>query len=256
MSDEGLSAGAALLLCAQQRPEIRMHGSKCFEHVYLRPSFSEREIADALGAAGVEHSHLEHPEPEIARLINEGYVVARFDGRMEYGLRALGNRSILYRPDDRTANDWLNESLKRTEFMPFALVTLAEDAHRYYRGLKGAEETAHFMTITFDCSEEMKRNCTGVVHIDGTARPQLVSESANPSYYRIAREFKRLTGLSSIVNTSFNIHEEPIVCTPEDAARAFQVGHLDILAIGTFVAKNVEADQRARRRAIGMIDVG
>ena len=82
--------------------------------------------------------------------------------------------------------------------------------------------------------------------IDGTARQQLVSRQDNPSSYEIIREFKRLTGLSSIVNTSFNIHEEPIVCTPQDALRAFQVGHLDVLAIGPFVVKNREADERVR----------
>jgi carbamoyltransferase len=168
---------------------------------------------------------------------------------MEFGPRALGNRSILYRPDDRSANDWLNHALKRTEFMPFAPVTLAEDAHRSYLGLQGGEETARFMTITFDCTEEMKKTCTGVVHIDGTARPQLVSETDNPSYYQIVKEFKRLSGMSSIVNTSFNIHEEPIVCTPQDAIRAFQAGHLDVLAIGSFIVKSVDADQRARERS-------
>jgi len=105
------------------------------------------------------------------------------------------------------------------------------------------------MTVTFDCTEEMKRSCPGVVHIDGTARPQLVSESDNPAYYRIIREFKQITGLSSIVNTSFNIHEEPIVCTPQDAIRAFQLGHLDVLAVGPFVAKSKEADGRVRAYA-------
>jgi carbamoyltransferase len=249
MSDEGLSAGAALLLSAQKRPELRMHGRKCMDHVYLGDEFSEAQIADALSESGVEHDHFDQPEPEIARLIHDGYVVARFNGPMEFGPRALGNRSILYRPDDRSANDWLNHALKRTEFMPFAPVTLAEDAHRSYLGLQGGEETARFMTITFDCTEEMKKTCTGVVHIDGTARPQLVSETDNPSYYQIVKEFKRLSGMSSIVNTSFNIHEEPIVCTPQDAIRAFQAGHLDVLAIGSFIVKSVDADQRARERS-------
>jgi carbamoyltransferase len=130
--------------------------------------------------------------------------------------------------------------------MPFAPATLAEDARLCFKNLDGAEDAARFMTITFDCTGEMKRGCAGVVHVDGTARPQLVSESDNPSYYRIIREFKRLTGLSSIVNTSFNIHEEPIVCTPEDAIRAFETGHLDVLSIGPFLAKSREADTRVR----------
>jgi carbamoyltransferase len=184
-------------------------------------------------------------------LIAEGYVVARMDGRMEHGPRALGNRSILYRPDDPSVNDWLNERLQRTEFMPFAPATLAEDAERCYLGIAGAEDAARFMTITFDCTEHMRSTSPGVVHIDGTARPQLVSESDNPGYYRIIREFKRLTGISSVVNTSFNIHEEPIVCTPQDAIRAFQIGHLDVLAIGPFLVKNSQADTRVRARATG-----
>ncbi len=125
--------------------------------------------------------------------------------------------------------------------MPFAPTALREDADKYFVGVDGAHDTARFMTITFDCTELMKRTCPGVVHVDGTARPQLVSESDNPSYYRIVKEFKRLTGLSCIVNTSFNIHEEPIVCTPQDAIRAYKAGHLDVLAIGPFLAKNVEA---------------
>jgi carbamoyltransferase len=244
MSDEGLSAGAALLRTAQKCPQLQMRGWKCFEHVYLGHEFSESEIADALQAGGVEYVHSPNPEPEIAEMIRDGYVVARVNGRMEYGPRALGNRSILYRPDDPSVNDWLNERLKRTEFMPFAPATLAEDAHLCYENVKGAMETARFMTITFDTTRLMKDTCRGVVHIDGTARPQLVSETDNPSYYRIISEFKKQTGLLSIVNTSFNIHEEPIVCTPQDAVRAFQEGHLDVLAIGSFLAKSKDADAR------------
>jgi carbamoyltransferase len=89
----------------------------------------------------------------------------------------------------------------------------------------------------------MKKNCQGVIHIDGTARPQLVSESDNPSYYKIIEAFYRKTGLPCIVNTSYNMHEEPIVCTPGDAVRAFLQGHLDYLAIGSFIAMNEEAIQ-------------
>ena len=178
--------------------------------------------------------------------------MARFAGRMEYGPRSLGNRSILYRPDDPAANDWLNKNLKRTEFMPFAPATLIEDADECYLGLDGARDASRFMTITFMCTPEMIEQCPGVVHIDGTARPQLVSEQDNPSYYRIIKAFKRMTGLSSVVNTSFNIHEEPIVCTPQDAIRAFKVGHLDYLAIGSCIAKNPhlkDADHVRNRKA-------
>jgi carbamoyltransferase len=246
MSDEGIAAGAALTLWADANPDAAGRGAKCIDHVYLGPEFSENELAAALADAAIEYTRPEDAAVEVARLVSEGYVVARFAGRMEYGPRALGNRSILYRPDEPEVNDWLNKRLGRTEFMPFAPAALAEDADRYFIGVNGAHDTARFMTITFDCTDLMKQTCPGVVHVDGTARPQLVSEADNPSYYRIVHEFKRMTGLSCIVNTSFNIHEEPIVCTPQDAIRAFQKGHLDALAIGPFLAMNSQSDRPAR----------
>jgi carbamoyltransferase len=246
MSDEGIAAGAALIRWSDLNPGVRPVRGRCFDHVYLGPEFSEKEVEAALDAEEIEYTRLGENAGKIAKLISEGYVVARFAGRMEYGPRALGNRSILYRPDEPSVNDWLNKRLKRTEFMPFAPTTIAEDAHRYFIGLSGCADTARFMTITFDCTDLMKNSCAGVVHVDGTARPQLVCESDNPSYYRILKEFKRLTGLSCFVNTSFNIHEEPIVCTPQDAIRAFKDGHLDFLAIGPYLAKNPKPDAHER----------
>ena len=249
MSDEGLAAGSALITNAEKCPELKMNGRKCIDNVYLGPEFSDREVEQALDDSGVAYERPASIEAEVARLISEKYVVARMNGRMEYGPRALGNRSILYRPDDPAVNDWLNERLKRTEFMPFAPATLAEDADANYKKMDGARDTARFMTITFDCTDAMAQQCPGVVHIDKTARPQIVNESDNPSYYRTLKEFKKLTGFSSFVNTSFNIHEEPIVCTPQDAIRAFQDGHLDCLAIGPFLVKNPEADKRVKAGA-------
>ncbi|HEX9757389.1 MAG TPA: carbamoyltransferase C-terminal domain-containing protein [Nitrospiria bacterium] len=248
MSDEGLAVGAALALNYINSSDPSKINTRCMDHVYLGPEFSQDRIKEALEKAGVSYSFHQEVEPEIARLISKGFVVARVNGRMEYGPRALGNRSILYKPDDHSVNDWLNKNLKRTEFMPFAPSTLAEDADKFYHNLDGARETARFMTITFQCTEEMKNQCPGVVHVDGTARPQLVSQTDNPSYYRIIQNFKELTGKSSVVNTSFNIHEEPIVCTPEDAIRAFKIGHLDVLAIGSFTVMNPSAEKRVQLR--------
>ncbi len=253
MSDEGIAAGAALTQWATVNPKSAMLMEKCFDHVYLGPEFSDKEAAEALKTSGVAFTRPADNEAEVARLVSEGFVVARAAGRMEYGPRALGNRSILYRPDEPEVNDWLNKRLQRTEFMPFAPTALAEDAARYFVGVNGAHDTARFMTVTFDCTDLMKRTCPGVVHVDGTARPQLVSESDNPSYYRIVKEFKRLTGLSCLVNTSFNIHEEPIVCTPHDAIRAFKKGHLDALAIGPFLALNAQSDRPSRLAESGHV---
>jgi carbamoyltransferase len=251
MSDEGIAAGAALVRHAEQKGWAPAERA-CLDHVYLGPEFGDERIEQALGAADVAFTRAEDMARRVAQLLADGKVVARFAGRMEYGPRALGNRSILYRPDSPAVNDWLNERLQRTEFMPFAPSTLAEDAASCFVGIEGAENTARFMTITFDCTESMKTSCPGVVHIDGTARPQIVHARDNPEYHRIIAEFKRLTGLSCIVNTSFSIHEEPIVCTPEDAIRAFKLGHLDVLAIGPFIAINpaVTATDAGRERAI------
>jgi carbamoyltransferase len=252
MSDEGIAAGAALWQGWDTAARTSSEGEpqRCFDQVYLGPEYSRDEIRAALRAGGVDFTEPEDPVRAVAELLARGFVVARFAGRMEYGPRALGNRSILYRPDEPSVNDWLNGRLGRTEFMPFAPAVLWEDAPTYFENLPGAEDSARFMTITFNCTPLMRERCPGVVHIDGTARPQLVRESDNPSYYAIIREFKRLTGLSCIVNTSFNIHEEPIVCTPDDAVRAFTAGHLDALAIGPFLAMNPAAEvERVRRSA-------
>jgi carbamoyltransferase len=164
--------------------------------------------------------------------------VARFSGRMEYGPRALGNRSILYQTNDITVNDWLNKKLKRTEFMPFAPVTLQEYASKCYINMKGAETPAKFMTVTFDCTDWMRENCPAVVHVDNTARPQIIDKNINESYYNILYEYHKLTGIPSIVNTSFNMHEEPIVCSPSDALRAFRDGEIHCLAMENFLIKN------------------
>ena len=172
----------------------------------------------------------------IAKLLAQGRVVARFNGRMEFGPRSLGNRSILYHCRDASVNDWLNKRLHRTEFMPFAPSTLADHADECYVGVEPSRYTAEFMTITYDCTDWMKQHCPAVVHVDGTARPQLVTRESNPRYYRLIDEYRKLSGIPSVVNTSFNMHEEPIVRSPEDAVRAYLMSRLDYLAIGPFLA--------------------
>lgn len=239
MADGGLAVGAAYARQAKQNLSSVPTGEKSrLKKVYLGLEYTNKEIKSALIEHGLEFEYFEEIEPEVARLLAEGKVVARFTGKMEYGPRALGNRSILYQPSEPTVNDWLNKKLNRTEFMPFAPATLAEYADKCYKNVKGAEYTARFMTITFECTDWMKRTCKGVVHLDGTARPQLVDEETNPGYYKIIKEFMMLTGLPSIINTSFNMHEEPIVCSLHDAVRAFMIGKLDYLAIGNYLVKN------------------
>lgn len=234
MGDDGLSLGACLwYLGHEQRLEpFRL------KNIFFGPSFSNDEVRLALEKAGLSYEYVDNMNERAAELLAEGKVVARFQGRMEYGPRALGNRSILCQPTDPAINGWLNKKLHRTEFMPFAPATLEEEANRCYKNLRGAEYTAQFMTIAFDCTDYMKKRCPGVVHIDGTARPQLVNKESNPNFHEVLSHYYKLTGIPSLLNTSFNCHEEPIVCTPEDAIRSFKEAQLDCLAIEDYLVNN------------------
>jgi len=235
MGDGGCGTGAAF---AAFPTAARAQFNRAIPNVFLGPCFSEQQIAAALSSAQLPFTKYSPIEPRIASLIAAGKVVARFAGRMEYGPRALGNRSILYHAKEPAVNQWLNQRLGRTEFMPFAPATLYEKRHDCYKNVDGGEHAATFMTLTFDCTDSMKRDSPAAVHVDGTARPQLVSETSNPSFYKVLSEYYRITGIPSVINTSFNMHEEPIVCTPEDAIRAFLQGNLDYLAIGDFLVEH------------------
>lgn len=250
MSDEGLAVGAALAVAHKRiRTTGRPYEPRRLETVYLGTDYGEREIAETLRPTGLAFAHYPGTlEVEVAELLAQGRVVARFDGRMEYGPRALGNRTILYQPGDPTVNDWLNELLKRTEFMPFAPAVIAEEANRLFTNAVGGEDTARFMTMTFHCTPWMLERCGGTVHVDGTARPQLVRAEDNPSYYRILEDYRRRTGVPVLINTSFNVHEEPIVRSPEDALRAFLDSSLDYLAIGDFLVTGPESSEPVRRK--------
>jgi carbamoyltransferase len=234
MGDDGTGTGAALYLLSKKQTlkPFRLNNS------YFGPDYSEEEIKKELKKAKLKYQYYEEIEPVIAELIAKNKVVARFDGRMEYGPRALGNRSILYQATDPSVNDWLNKRLKRTEFMPFAPVTLERFKKKCYKNITGADYAAEFMTITFDCTDYMKKTSPAAVHVDNTARPQITEKRINPSYNKILEEYYKLTKIPTIINTSFNMHEEPIVCTPNDAIRSFKAGNLDCLAIGNFLVKN------------------
>lgn len=234
MGDGGLAAGSALYVYSQEA------GLKPFQtdNVYYGPEFTEEEIKESIRKNNLKAVKYDNISEEIAELLVKGKVVARFNGKMEWGPRALGNRSILYQPTDDTVNDWLNKKLQRTEFMPFAPVSIKENALKCYKGYKEDHIAADFMTITYDCTDDMKQTQPAVVHVDGTARPQIITKKVNPSYYDIVETYYKLTGVPSLINTSFNMHEEPIVCSPSDAIRSFRQGHLDYLAIGDFLIKN------------------
>lgn len=252
MGDGGCATGAAMLAFGHEKV-----ARGPLENVYYGPSYSEADIRKALDAAELRYEWCDDIEDRVGELLSQDAIVGRFDGRMEYGPRALGNRSVLYPAKDPEVNQWLNKQLGRTEFMPFAPAALAEAGHRLFKNLSGCEKAAEFMTVTFDCTDEMKRLCPAAVHVDGTARPQLVSDRTNPSFYRIIKAYEARTGTPSVINTSFNMHEEPIVGSPEDAVRAFLLGNIDYLAAGPFLvphpklAENTAGREQSRPVAVG-----
>ncbi len=241
MGDEGIAAGSALL---HYQNHLEKNGKvlkpKKLTNMFLGPEYSESEIKKALEKRGYKPKKVKDIEKYIASAIDSGKIIGWFNGKMEFGPRALGNRSILADPRDASLNDKLNDRLKRTEFMPFAPSALAEAAPKLYKNSGYGLYTAEFMTITFDVYKEWAEKAPAVVHIDNTARPQLVTKKNNPTYYKIIKEFEKLTGLPLIINTSFNMHEEPIVCTPDDAIRSFEVDCVDILALGSYVVESHE----------------
>ncbi len=219
--------------------DIHTRNFTALQNVYLGPEYDNEYIKGVVTKNRLDYSEEPDIEKKVARLLAEGKVVARFNGRLEYGPRALGNRSILCQTMDKTVTKWLNARLKRDEFMPFAPVTLYEFKDACYINVNGAENAARFMTISFNCTEWMRDTSPAVVHVDGTARPQLIKEENNPSYYRILKEYHKLTGIPSLINTSFNMHGEPIVCSPQEAIRTFKLAKIDYLAIGKFLVKPV-----------------
>jgi carbamoyltransferase len=233
MGDGGLAAGAALAMSAVVPHEM--------PHAYLGRDFSDAEYERALEDSGLPFERPPDLAERVAALLVDKKVIARSAGRMEWGPRALGNRTVMFRPDIPDVNRWLNDKLQRTEFMPFAPVTLWEKRQDCYLGLDGAEHAARFMTVCFDCTDAMKKSSPGVVHIDGTARPQLIRREDNPDYYDIVAAFERRTGIPSVINTSFNMHEEPIVRSPRDAVRAFVAAQLDHLILGPFLVSQKPA---------------
>ena len=167
---------------------------------------------------------------KTAELLEANAVVGVFTGRMEYGPRALGARSIMIAASDAEINKSVNHRLNRTEFMPFAPVTLAEHAAEMYKDYRPSDINVKYMTTCYDCTDLMKRISPAVVHVDGTARPQLISTTYGPPLYRaILEQYHARTGIPNLVNTSYNNHEEPIVCSPADAVDSLRKNNVDCI---------------------------
>ena len=237
MGDGGLPLGGALKYSVETAGYPRPDFVTC----YAGPEPCEDDIEEELRNNGFKYERIRGQEKidRTVELLANEKVVGWFQGRMEFGPRALGHRSILYHPFDRDVNDWLNKRLRRTEFMPFAPATIEELASECYIGWRPDHVAARFMTICYDCTEKMRYNSPAVVHIDGTARPQIVRRDNNPEYHDVIKAFHTKTGGLSVINTSFNQHEEPIVAAPKDAVASLLNDNVDVLVIGDYLAERV-----------------
>jgi len=167
----------------------------------------------------------------LTEALLENQVLGMFKGKMEFGPRSLCNRSIVYHAQDAEVNDWLNKRMHRTEFMPFGPVTAIEQAAACYVGWDEEQVAADTMTMTYDCHPAFIEASPAVVHIDGTARPQIIRPQADPFMHRLLNAWHARTGQAALINTSFNRHEEPIVCSSQDALDALKEGMVDLVVM-------------------------
>ena len=259
--DAGGALGAALVVWhgKYQGRRIADNSQDAMAGSYLGPRFTDSEIESQLNALGARYERLEDPQlmPELAGLLDSGQVVGWFQGRMEFGPRALGGRSIIGDPRNTAMQSVMNLKIKfRESFRPFAPSVLAEDASAYF----DLDRPSPYMLIVADVREEHRipmdasqqqlfgieklniprSTLPAITHVDHSARIQTIHHATNPRYHALATAFKERTGCPVLVNTSFNVRGEPIVCTPTDAYRCFMRTHMDCLVIENYLLRKTD----------------
>ncbi len=229
--DDGVCLGAALAPYLDNGGKLPMHKMR---HAYLGAENSDEEIEKALTTYKLRATRVADPAAAAAEMLANGKILGWVQGRMEFGPRALGARSILADPRDPEMNAKVNNAVKFREWWrPFAPSMLAEVAGEY---IESATDSP-FMILTAQVKPEKRAVIPSVTHVDGSARPQTVERDVNPLYWRLIREFGNRTGVPVVMNTSFNLRGEPIVSTPTDAVRTFFTSGMDALVIGSFVVE-------------------
>ena len=229
MGDGGLAVGAALCVSEKQEGWTPQR----LESAFLGVDLPEAEVQAAIQKYNLKTKP--YTPQDVAKLLEQGKLVGICHGRMEYGPRALGHRSILANPSDLSIVQRLNTALKRSDFMPFAPIILASSIEECVHWKPIFEHNTQFMTTTMQATPTMQEKCPAVVHIDGSLRPQLVQESQHPRLWNILLQFQKMTHIPALINTSLNIHEEPIVATAEEAVRAYLQASLDALILGDYI---------------------
>jgi carbamoyltransferase len=263
--DAGTAFGAALWIDAQERKRSSARGSPpmhadrdqkltdtganprlyVMDHAFLGPEYTDEEIEEFLRWSKVPYRRLNNVAEETADLLVQDQVIGWFQGRMEFGPRALGGRSILASPLHAEMQARLNDIKDREDFRPVAPVVLEEEAANWFV----ADGTSPFMLFVFQVRPDKADLIPAVRHVDGTARIQTISRSQNPRYYDVLKAFAARTGVPVLVNTSFNTRGEPIVCTPRDAIECFWTSPLDALVIGSFLLEKAAYRARVERPA-------
>jgi carbamoyltransferase len=230
-SDDGVALGAALapFLEGGQRLPLRS-----MRHAYLGPSFDDMAVKSALNTYKIRYTLLSDPAATAAELLSQGKILGWYQGRMEFGPRALGSRSIIADPRDPEMNTKVNNAVKFREWWrPFAPSLKKEVAGEYLESVTDSP----FMILTAQVRSEKRAVIPSVTHVDGSARPQTVEKEINPLYWRLIDEFGKRTGVPVIMNTSFNLRGEAIVHTPTDAIRTFFSSGMDALVIGSYLVE-------------------
>jgi carbamoyltransferase len=231
-NDAGTSLGAALYVLYH---ELGCTDRFVMRHPYTGPSFTDADLRRELDAAGLSYMRCDDVATETARLLSEGHVIGWFQGAMEAGPRALGNRSILADPRRSAAKDAINLHVKHREYWrPFSPSVLKDHADEWLT-VSGESLSHAFMSFTYPIHPYRRSEIPAVVHVDGCARAQLVTADLNPRYHQLISKFYSLTGVPLVLNTSFNGMEEPIVCTPEQAVATYHKSGLDALVLGDLV---------------------
>jgi carbamoyltransferase len=225
--DAGTALGAALWTDWRERGERAWR----MDHAYLGPEYPEAEIAAFLERSHLRFRKMNDVASETAAILAEDRIVGWFQGRMEFGPRALGARSILASPLHADMQRRLNEIKDREDFRPVAPVVLEEKAADWFVDAG----VSPFMLFVHDVAPAKAARIPAVRHVDGTARIQTINRAQNPLYYDLVRAFERQTGVPVLVNTSFNTRSEPVVCSPRDAVECFWTSPIDALVIGPFV---------------------
>ena len=229
MGDEGLPIGGSLVYLLQRDGIAHwLKQRRRLKDVYLGRDYTDAADSTLSTIRGIRRLAGD-PIEHTAKRLAVGEIGAIYTGRMEYGPRALGARSILANPSRRETHDLLNTRLDRTEFMPFAPVIAADRASEVFDVSKVNAYACRFMTITCNVRPEWRDRIQAVVHVDGSARPQTIVRESNPLYFDILTAFEKITGIPVLVNTSFNVHEEPIVNTPRECAQALLDRRIDFV---------------------------